>query len=389
MPVRASRSAGRTRLDAKRRELRIAPDTTGLSFIHWAVRYDGGNWGRNLAVYLASIVCTYGLMMLAALTQIPSGMRVAPSIFNDWAIMFAFLASFPAILFFVASDQRALELAMNRVWAAGVVTERKEFVEKFRERWKARFRRLNLSVQTFGLLASLPLSYLTAYGYKAADAHSWAQASAPTGYAYMAGIALFYALLMIYIARGVAMAWLLKSIANEWTIVLSPLHPDGCGGLQPLGRIGLRNQYALTILGINIALVAITIYEINPALEATIIVPALAVYLIFGPVIFLGPLLPFRRVMSELRRTMMEEIAAPLDAKFGGLTEQARVNGAVSKQDLEALERLRTIGATVGEMSIWPFDAPTMRVFATAYIIPVLLAIATKLAELVVEHVTN
>ena len=115
----------------------------------------------------------------------------------------------------------------------------------------------------------------------------------------------------------------------------------------------------------------------------------MAVYLIFGPIIFLGPLLPFRRVMGDYRRNLMQEFAAPLDAKFDSIKQRARARGAISQDELEGLERLRAIGKIAGELPIWPFDARTMRVFGTAYVIPVLLTALTKLAELIIEHVTK
>lgn len=378
-----------------REEASIAPDTTRRSLIHWVVRYDGQNWFRNVGVYAASVICTYGLMALVAAAQIHSVTKICSPlcpptpIYMDWPVMFAFLVSFPAILFFVASDQKALDRAMDRVWAAGVVTQSKEFVDDFKKDWKDSFTTINLTVQILGLLASIPLSYLTFYAFETVGAWTWAQATPVNGYAYMAGIAMFYALLMTYIIRSVAMTVLLKDVANEWLVALSPLHPDGCGGLRPLGRLGLRNQYALSILGINIAVVGITLHHISASLAVTIVVPALAVYLIFGPIIFLGPLLPFRGVMGDRRRAMMQVIAAPLEAKFDSLMEQARVGGAVSKQELDELERLRSVGTTVGEMPIWPFDARTMRLFATAYVIPVLVTLATKLGELLVDHASK
>lgn len=387
-----ARQAGRK---AEGGEDGIAPKTTQLSFIHWAVDYNGQNWGRNVAIYLAVVAATYGLMVLVAVTQIPADAKQDPSVFTDWAVMFAFVISLPAILFFVASDQQALDAAMTRVWTDGIVAGSMDTVERFKTTWTARFRTLNLAVQIGGVLLAIPLSYLTAYGFKLIAADTWALKSAASGYAYMAGVAVFYAILMIYIVRGIALAVLLKSMANGWNVVLSPLHPDGCGGLQPLGRIGLRNQYSLTLLGINIAVVAIVLHHIDKvtpshqSLTLAIVVPAMAIYLIFGPIIFLGPLLPFRRVMGDLRRNLMQQIATPLNDKFDSIQEQVRVGGAVSKADLEALERLRTIGKAVAELPIWPFDAPTMRVFATAYVIPVLLAIATKGAEIALGYATK
>ena len=382
-----NQSSAKAGIQPKRHELTFTPNTAERSLLHWLVAYDPQKWGRNVSVYAVAVAGTYGLMALA--TQIYPHDAPALPLLRDWPVAFAFWISLPAVLFLVASDQLALEQAMNRVEKAGIVTSDEESAREFKLEWTRNFRLINIRLQTAALLLAPLLSYLTFRSYKAGDTVTWAQASTPNEYAYLWGIAVFYAVLIFYIGRGVALAVLLKGVANKWEIRLTPLHPDGCGGLRPLGRIGLRNQYALTILGINIAVLAATVSRIESSLVPVIIIPATVLYLVFGPIIFLGPLLPFRRVMGDRRRALMEEIAEPLDAKFQSLKAQARAHRDIDKDDVEAMDRLRLLGKAVGDLPIWPFDARTMRVFTTAYVIPVLVALASKLGSFIVESATN
>jgi hypothetical protein len=371
----------------------FTPETRGSSFLHKFTQYDDGHrWGRNLVVYAISVAITYGFMVVA--TEVSPHDPPKLPLLRDWAVGFAFWISLPAILFFIASDQDALKRAMIGVETAGIVVSSKESAKSFKGRWQSHFRAWNIAIQIVAL-AAIPLSYGTYALYTAYGANTWAQATALNRHAYMWGIALFYFVLFIYIGRGLAMAMFLKSVASVWEIKLNPVHPDGCGGLRPLGRIGLRNQYALTILGINIAVLAATIIhiddinQIEPSLLPVILIPAMAIYVIFGPIIFLGPLLPFRRVMGDQRRALMQEIAEPLELKFEALKVNARNHQDIKRIELDALDRMRRFGQTARDLPVWPFDSRTMRLFATAYAAPVLVAAVTKLAEVLVDHVTT
>jgi hypothetical protein len=77
------------------------------------------------------------------------------------------------------------------------------------------------------------------------------------GYLYC--IILLYTLVIVYVTRCIVLSYFLRAlVAAARPLCILPLHPDKCGGLRPVGRLGLRNQYTLTILGINIVLLLVT-----------------------------------------------------------------------------------------------------------------------------------
>jgi hypothetical protein len=78
-------------------------------------------------------------------------------------------------------------------------------------------------------------------------------------YVYLYCIILLYTLVIVYVTRCIVLSYFLRAlVAAARPLCILPLHPDKCGGLRPVGRLGLRNQYTLTILGINIVLLLVT-----------------------------------------------------------------------------------------------------------------------------------
>jgi hypothetical protein len=57
----------------------------------------------------------------------------------------------------------------------------------------------------------------------------------------------------------------------------------------------------------------------------------------------------------------------------------------VSKEDEDTIERLRKMSALVEELPVWPFDALTLRKFATAYLVPVVTSAALALLRPLLE----
>src|SRR5437773_1965841 len=117
---------------------------------------------------------------------------------------------------------------------------------KMAELWKAGFRRINIVAQSLGAGIGLSLGWATLNLYMSHDVPFWISSKGhllPAGYAYWYCIALLYALITIYVARCIAFYVFLSEAVGDSTIQMLPLHPDKCGGLRPVGQLGLRNQY--------------------------------------------------------------------------------------------------------------------------------------------------
>jgi hypothetical protein len=197
----------------------------------------------------------------------------------------------------------------------------------------------------------------------------------PAGLVFLFCIFLFYWLVSIYVLRSFATSLFLKDLVAHAEIRMLPFHPDNSAGLRPVGHLGLRNQYALTVYGVNLVLliwISVRYLNLQSSLYG-LIVAAGAAYVILGPLVFIGPLLPFRAAMLRTKTELMSEVAQRLRIELQRLRKQLP-SGQITKEDEELIDRLRKLGAVFNELPVWPFDAGTLRKFLTAYVIPIISA---------------
>jgi hypothetical protein len=158
-----------------------------------------------------------------------------------------------------------------------------------------------------------------------------------------------------------------------------PFHPDRSGGLRPVGHLGLRNQYGLTVCGVNVVtLFYISLHNLNvPTSLSGLMITAALAYIAVGPLVFMGPLLPFRVGMLRMKTELMSEVAQRLRVELERLRHQLAA-GPITKEDEELIDRLRKVGVMIDGLPVWPFDTGTLRKFLTAYIIPLVGAVGVK-----------
>jgi hypothetical protein len=171
--------------------------------------------------------------------------------------------------------------------------------------------------------------------------------------------------------RSAAIALLLKDFVMCARLRPLPLHPDKAGGLRPVGQLGLRNQYMLSVFGVNVVLlVVVSVINLDVPSSAAVIA-----YLILGPIVFLGPLLPFRGGLRRTKSELMGEVAQRLRRELVRIRTLLLTSGPISREDEELIDRLRKIAAVIDELPVWPFDARILRRFLAAYVTPMMSAI--------------
>jgi hypothetical protein len=357
------------------------------------VRYKANAWstGKAVRAYFVSIAITYIPLLLAAYWYGKPLWRVDPEFprlpfLQDWGIAFAFLVSFPTLVLLMASDEPLLASSLIKVQDDGVLRIRREGdAEKLSKSWTTIFRWCNIGALFFGAGIGLVLGKLTLNSMKIPKRHFWIMKGTEflpvVGYVYFYCIALLYTLVFIYVLRCVVISLFLNDVVDSSKISLLPFHPDKCGGLRPVGRLGLRNQYTLTILGLNIVLLMVG----TPGLPDRLLVGATVAYLILGPIIFMGPLLPFRRGMTDTKEEWMKEAGERLHIEFESLRVKMR-SSEITDKDEAMIDRLRKVGSFIQELPVWPFDAHTIRTFATAYIVPLGFPILVHIVTLLIEN---
>jgi hypothetical protein len=152
------------------------------------------------------------------------------------------------------------------------------------------------------------------------------------------------------------------------------MHPDNCGGLGPIGHVGLRNEYALMLLGINVVLFLLIGYlylDVSPPVVAFMVTIVIA-YLTIGPFVFIAPLLPFRGAMEESKRELLIPVVQRIHNELNRLHAKLP-SGPPSKEEAESIEWLRKVSGMIDQLPVWPFDAGTLGKFITAYLVPVVI----------------
>jgi hypothetical protein len=372
----------------------LTVDTTPASILHRLFCDPERPWPVS-KLFITAVAFTFLPLLLAALfsplSLISWTLPHKLSFFYDFNILFAFIVSFPCLFILSVTDQRVLSSALKSVQLDGTVTISEDAANSLSACWRRLFRIVNLCGQVIGIIVGAIVAFFNYTIYSPAEMGFWIAHDGrllPVGYIFEYCIFLFYSLIPLYVFRNVAISLLLRDIVGHSQLRMLPLHPDKCGGLSPIGSLGLRNQYVLMIFGLNLVffvMVSLLFLEIRPSLYNLIAAAAIA-YLILGPLIFTAPLLPFRSGMIRNKTDLMRAVALRLRVELQRLHGQLN-SGPISKDDEEIVDRLRKIGTIINELPVWPFDAATLRKFLTAYVIPILSSVAYPIGKTLLDFV--
>ena len=335
-----------------------------------------------VALYISIPLVTYLPLCIGALftpmsLTIPSKENGLP-FFRDFDTAFLFVVTLPCLVILTVTDQQVLTNAITKVQAEGTLTISEGNEMALAQRWSRRFRRLNLAAQALSVILGGFAFYLNFSQATKIDVRAWYVVGThvlPVGYIFFYCTFLFVFIASFYVCRGIFVAALLHDIVAHATLRMLPLHPDKAGGLLPLGRLGLRNQYALTVLGLNLVLfIIILVFTIplNDTSRIVAITSMITSYVIFGPIVFLAPLMPFRNAVLKNKAQLVSAVALRMRRELDDL--HPRLIG-ITGADEQMIERWRKIGAIIDELPVWPFDADTMRKFIAAYVIPLVSAL--------------
>jgi hypothetical protein len=367
-------------------------DTTAGSFLHRLAGYHllhRPKFPSAALIYVIAVAVTYVPLILTALLGPLPVAKAAPTLrlpfLYDWNVAFMFLVSFPLLLVLTISDQDELATSLRRVQLDGIVSIPDDSAATLSSKWQRTFRSVNIGAQAFGIGVGGVLVFFNYRAYTPKAVGFWIATEnqlLPVGLVFLYCIFLFYSLVPIYLSRSFATSLFLKDLVAHAEIRMLPFHPDKSAGLRPVGHLGLRNQYALTVCGMNLVLLILISlrYLTVPSSLYGLMVAAAVAYVIVGPLVFIGPLLPFRSAMMRTKTDLMSEVAHRLRIELQRLRKELAA-GQITKEDEELIDRLRKFGAVINELPVWPFDAGTLRKFLTAYVIPVLSAIGFPLVK--------
>ena len=180
----------------------------------------------------------------------------------------------------------------------------------------------------------------------------------------------------------VIFACMCSELARAERLRIIPAHPDGTGGLKPIGEVALFQT--LFFLAVGLDLMALTANELLATRAAghisssEVILASMWVgYLLAGSLLFFLPLLPLRaRMMAAKRRFLIEALVLKSSAERMSEADMGKVT--FRPDTLQGLVALDLQIQSASDMAIWPFDRKTFLRYAGLFISP--------LAPFVVDH---
>lgn len=381
--------------------------TTDHSLIHQASRALSARMNNALSAPMAACLLGIGatllpLLLVASLdlesmTQpslgaaVPAGVK-GLAILHDFNVLFMLAVSLPLILFFIVTDEKLLISAVRKIIDDEIIEIKSDVALDMA--WRSRFASLNRRAQTIGVAIGLCVVYFNYLAFFQPDVGHWTMKPdgfSITGWVHLYAIFVFYWVLTVFVIRSMGIGLFLKDIVRRCNVRLVPFHPDRCGGLRPIGNLGLRNQYMLAVLGVNIVLLWFIFshyLHLNQTINWLMMAAAIA-YCILGPLVFALPLLPFRNAMQNSRDELMGIVAKRIRSELKRIRGLLESDAAVTREDEDLIERLQKVNSIVEQFPVWPFDARTRHKFFTAYLAPLFTSAIPVISSLILPYLAT
>jgi hypothetical protein len=214
---------------------------------------------------------------------------------------------------------------------------------------------------------------ISLFVYQAGKTNTWHSFKTTAGAAFAGWASIPFIFTANYILTSAVLrivaSFLVLSRFFKFDASIQPLHPDGCGGLYPLGRLSMRLNTIVFGFGVICALgifVNTTDYGLKIYHPMNILL--MISYIIGSVVVFFLPLYSAHSSMQEARTRTIEAI----NNRFQRLNEEIVADMRQNKRP--AMEKIQ-------EIEEIPFNTKIVTSFVGSMGLPILLFIIQKLVE--------
>jgi hypothetical protein len=355
---------------------------------------------------LPTVVASITMGDLTSLRNNAAGEEIRVPYLRDYNVVFASLVTIPFLVVLLLTERPFMYASVKELRDAKILRfkqgkkgEARDKEHKFYAKWSNIYLYVNLASIGLGLVGAGIASWSNYTAQHVPHFYGWQfrEGSTISSWIFLLWqMPLIWLVLIFYAIRACAHLWFLKALVKESDVDINFFHRDRCGGLRDIGRLGLRNQYSLSIVGINILLMIMVLTRTNPALGHMVdgrlfgpealemVIISVAFYLVGAPIAFLGPLIPFHGSMQREKRKCLAEISAARKREYDQIIKNC-FSSESAERDIQRMDRIERLQSLAERFPVWPFDMSTLRKFSLSYFAPVLTAIAIKLADELVQ----
>jgi hypothetical protein len=349
------------------------------------------------------------------------GRQVRVPYLRDYNVVFMSLVTLPFLVILLLTERPFICSCIKGLTRSGTIqlTQRSNESE-FDARWTTFYGRVNIIAVCVGIVGASLASWENYIAQHAPGFGGWQfnpKYSAVSSWIFLAWqMPLLWFIVIVYACRAGAHFRFLWALVGDSKVHVNFFHRDRCGGLREIGRLGLRNQYSLSIVGVNLILMVIVLVQTNPPCDSTmgnailgpglrqigpmldvaanhahfgpialqIVIICVVFYLVGAPIAFLGPLIPFHRPMQEAKHACLDEISGVRQREYDRIVKNCSSSGC-AEADIQSIERIERLQSLAERFPVWPFDLGTLRRFSLSYFAPLATAIGMKLADELIQ----
>jgi len=170
------------------------------------------------------------------------------------------------------------------------------------------------------------------------------------------------------------MIWTLGKAFRSGNPDLHPLHPDRCGGLQPIREYSNVIAVGIGAIGVHISLVTVNEVARGTLLGAYPSMLGIALYIPLAPLLYLLLLGTAHDAMRRAKDAELLRLSSEVNQHY------SRVVGG-DEADIKKLKHLQELYAMVDRFPVWPFALGSLGPLATrvyASLLPGLISIMVQ-----------
>jgi len=319
----------------------------------------------------------------------PDGKYLKLPFLRDYNVMFMSTIAIPFLFCFLLVEKEKIPESVASAARKGILKPKGKDYKKFLNIWRNIYKWVNIGSIPVGITIGIFVSYANYSVFSQQDFGGWQmtdnQLNLPGWIFILWQLPITVWIFSIYVMRNTTTMFFLHYLVKKSEIHLDPFHQDKSAGLKKVGELGLRNQYILMVLGCNLLLYGYVgnIFSWDKAFIFLMTIMIFG-YLLVGIFAFVGPLLPFRKVMLETKKIEVEKISNVLTNAYKDVLYKIS-NESISKEAWENISHLLEFQKAVKNIPVWPLDIETIKKFLKAYLIPPITGIISLILKQLFE----
>jgi hypothetical protein len=345
--------------------------------------FENPSFKKYLSIYFMLVFISWIIPLLYTLLTQPSIVEPSEKLILpfllDVNVTMICLISTPFLLILYLRERKQISDTLQNVYA---LTDNKYPREKFKEfvdSWEKEFGKVNKRAQYIGFIIFCFIIFLNIWGHDSSNyagklwqtynTHNFFNAAGIFYLVFQVGLFFFIAAQIVI--REIYIVRLFFDFTKKFEIDIKPLHPDKVGGLKSVANLGLSYQVAVALMGVNLGTMVITSGFIGRGEQTEFIIIAIIFYALVAPVVFIGPLIPFRLDMVNSKEATMARISDRFEKQMKSTFDKVE-RDKLTKTEIEKIVQLNELYSIVSKFPEWPFDISTIRKFSSVFISPLI-----------------